>query len=52
MMVILIYQKLDIAIKEDIEKSDPDDAKQKESDIVMKQARSAIIMNFADNVLR
>ena len=49
MMAILICQKLDIAIEEGI---DPDDANKKESETVMKQARSAIIMNLADNVLR
>lgn len=49
MMAILICQKLDIAIEEGII---PDDANKKESETVMKQARSAIIMNLADNVLR
>lgn len=49
MMAILICQKLDIAIEEGI---DHDDANKKESETVMKQARSAIIMNLADNVLR
>ena len=48
-MAILICQKLDIAIEEGI---DHDDANKKESETVMKQARSAIIMNLADNVLR
>ena len=52
MMAILIYQRLDVAIEEETEKSDLDDIKKKELNTVMKQARSAIIMNLADNVLR
>ena len=52
MMAILIYQNLDTTLEEAIEKSEPDAAKKKESNTVIKQARSAIIMNLADNVLR
>ena len=54
MMAILIYQKLDYAIEERPEKSekDLDATKKSELEVIMKQARSAIIMNLADNVLR
>lgn len=52
MQAILIYQRLDSALEETIEKVEADSAKEKEVDIVMKQARSVIIMNLANNVLR
>uniref|UniRef100_A0A803Q997 Reverse transcriptase Ty1/copia-type domain-containing protein n=1 Tax=Cannabis sativa TaxID=3483 RepID=A0A803Q997_CANSA len=57
MLAILIYQKLDSALDEDlgsndVKKKDMDESKKKESDTIMKQARSSIFMHLADNVLR
>ena len=52
MQAILIYQRLDSALEETIEKIEIDAVKLKEMDTVIKQARSVIIMNLADNVLR
>uniref|UniRef100_A0A803P5G5 Retrovirus-related Pol polyprotein from transposon TNT 1-94 n=1 Tax=Cannabis sativa TaxID=3483 RepID=A0A803P5G5_CANSA len=57
MMAILIYQKLDSAIEDRTEKDEKpekgsDGVKKEDSEIVMKQARSTLIMNLADNVLR
>ena len=53
-MAVLNYQKLDDALEERIEKleKESDAAKKSETKTIMKQARSAIIMNLADNVLR
>ena len=47
MMAVLIYQKLDGALEEKIEKSEreQDAVKKSETETIMKQARSAIIMN-------
>ena len=54
MMAVLIYQKLDSALEEITEKEEKysDALKKGDAEIVMKQARSAIIMNLSDNVLR
>ena len=52
MQTILIYRRLDSALEESVEKIEDDTVRLKEVNTVMKQARSAIIMNLADNVLR
>ena len=53
MMAVLIYQKLDSAIEDDIPELKADaSARKEDATLVMKQARSAIVMNLSDNVLR
>ena len=53
MMAVSIYQKLDSAIEDDIPELKASASGRKEdATLVMKQARSAIVMNLSDNVLR
>uniref|UniRef100_A0A803Q4J8 Uncharacterized protein n=1 Tax=Cannabis sativa TaxID=3483 RepID=A0A803Q4J8_CANSA len=57
MMAILIYRKLDSVLEDQFEKSEKteklekgtDGSKKEAAETIMKQARSAIIMNLADN---